>query len=221
MTCLLLALGLLVFILAVADGTPLDFLIQDHLWNPVTGSWLLPRDGGAIRLLLYRLPKILAVLAGLGAIAVTLAPRRGRWRAWRPAAMGLALSLVLVPASVRLGKVLTGVRCPYELTRYGGTHVHRGIIESTAEGRGAKGGRGFPGAHATCGFSFLVLAFLAPGASARRRALWGALVLGGICSAYQMACGAHFLTHNLFTLVWAWACALLIAHGVRRFRPKK
>lgn len=68
-----------------------------------------------------------------------------------------------------------------------------------------------PGGHASSGFSLLALFFLLRDKRPRsaRAALLFALGLGAAFSLGRMMQGAHFLSHNLWTLLLDWTICLL------------
>jgi membrane-associated PAP2 superfamily phosphatase len=198
----------------------LDRSVQDALYDFSRHRWLVDAHDALPRLLLYRLPKAL-----LAAWTVTLAVQA--WRLWRrsrpvcaPAVrerLFLVAALALVPAFVGLGKQVTGIHCPCEVDRYGGRAPYHVLLRPAPPQRpGVPRGRCFPAAHASGGFAVMALAFT--GSRRLRRAGWG-LALGWVMGAYQMARGAHYLSHTVVSMLLAWAIALALARafGLERF----
>ena len=192
----------------------LDRRVQDALYDFSRHRWLVDAHDALPRLLLYRLPKAL-----LAAWALALAVQA--WRAWRgsrPVAMRairerlfLLAALALVPACVGLGKQVTGIHCPSEVDRYGGRAPYHALLRPAPPPRpGVPRGRCFPAAHASGGFAVMALAFT--GSRRLRRAGWG-LALGWVMGAYQMARGAHYLSHTVVSMLLAWAIALALARA--------
>jgi membrane-associated PAP2 superfamily phosphatase len=84
-------------------------------------------------------------------------------------------------------------------------------------------GRCWPGGHASAGFSLLALFFFLRDRRPRtaRIALWVALGAGAVFSVGRMMQGAHFLTHNLWTLLFDWTICVLCYRWVLYERPEK
>ncbi len=201
-------------ILALEQLTGIDIWLQNRLYDPATG-WIVDPDAELPRFLLYRLPKMLLWLFGLLVLILAAGPERWRRRAGllRRDLWVLFSILALVPLTVGAVKTLSRVPCPYELQCYGGTYPYVKLFTPyTAEERPAKYGRCFPAAQASAGFSLMGL--LALGASRRRfrRAFLIGSAAGFFLGSYQMARGAHFLSHTLTSWLWAWLLALLVDH---------
>lgn len=112
--------------------------------------------------------------------------------------------LVLVPALKRL----SATSCPWDLDAFGGlaTYVPHWWPYAVDGGPG----HCFPGGHAVAAFAFFPLYFTwrshRPGL-ARGLAL-GIVVAGGVFSWAQMARGAHFASHGLWTAWLCWCVAM-------------
>lgn len=80
----------------------------------------------------------------------------------------------------------------------------------------ANPGRCRPGGHASAGFSLLALFFVLRDRRPRaaRIALVVALGLGSLFSLGRMLQGAHFLSHNLWTLLINWVICVLTYRGL-------
>ena len=70
--------------------------------------------------------------------------------------------------------------------------------------RPARRGRCFPAGHASGGFALLGLIGLARTTRGRWAAFAVAMAAGWAMGVYQMAKGAHYLSHTLVTLLVAW-----------------
>ena len=154
--------------------------------------------------------------AALGALLVNL------WRPWTPALsrserwrwVGVTLlCLLLVPAL----KQLSSTSCPWDLQEFGGvaqqlSHWRYGVADGG-------GGRCFPSGHAAAAFAFFSgYFFLRPHHPRAARAwLVGVLVVGVAFGWGQMARGAHFASHTMWTAWLCWLlCALLAPHRTLR-----
>lgn len=109
-----------------------------------------------------------------------------------------ALYMALIAAVVVTLKHYSPVSCPWDLPEYGGRNPHAG--------------RCLPAGHPLTGFALfgLVLA-LSQRPRAARYTLVTALFIGLGAGAVQVARGAHFPSHVLWTAWIAWAVTLALA----------
>ena len=110
------------------------------------------------------------------------------------------LCLLLVPALKRL----SASSCPWDLREFGGGSRLRAALAAGVHDGGP--GHCFPSGHAVAAFAFLRMYFGWRGHAAARGARW---CLAGVCAAgalfgwAQLARGAHFASHTLWS---AWLC---------------
>ncbi len=206
----LLAFGLPALLMAallIGEPSQLDFALSRLFYEPSAGfvgrhSWLLED-------FLHDRVKQLVILIGVLAIAgflLSLLPTRlARWR--RPLGY-LVLALGLSTSIVSPLKTLTGVHCPWSLSEFGGTETFTPLLAERAPT--LKPGRCWPGGHASAGFSLLALYFVLRDRRPRLAhiALGVALALGTLMSAGRVMQGAHFASHNLWTLLFDWTICL-------------
>ncbi|WP_175414807.1 phosphatase PAP2 family protein [Nibricoccus aquaticus] len=221
------ALALLAGALALFELTSIDLLLQDHLYNFTTRQWLIDGTAPLPRLFFYQAPKIFLILFAVSLLALLLGP--ARWRTFfhfpsptdRRALLAVLLTLASGPALIGIGKAVTNIFCPSEISRYGGDVAYIRVFECYPPGqRPARRGRCFPAGHASGGFALLSLAALA---RTRRGQLTGisiGLALGGIMGVYQMLKGAHYLSHTVITALASWLIFLLWHHLATRLPLK-
>jgi membrane-associated PAP2 superfamily phosphatase len=157
-------------------------------------------------------------LAGLGLAALA-------WDVWRPLLPGptraqRAATLAFVVASmalVPLHKRISLTSCPWSLREFGGgaeyvSHWLPGVAD------GGPGGC-FPSGHAVTAFGFFALYFLWRGhRPALARAVLAAVLAAGALFAWaQLARGAHYLSHSLWSAWLCWALAALAFRYVPAF----
>jgi len=132
-----------------------------------------------------------------------------RFRQWRRPLGYVVLAMSLTTSVVTPLKVLTAVHCPWSLTEFGGTETYTPLLSPRAQT--SKPGLCWPGGHASSGFSLLALFFVLRDRRPRaaRVALAIALGMGALFSISRMAQGAHFLSHNLWTLLIDWVICVL------------
>lgn len=218
MLALLLPAAIAAIGILVLSWGDLDERLVDPFYDAQTGTWPL-KGSFWTGTLTHRYGQYLVIALGLGALAVLLA---GRWleaaRRWRRPAAFLLFS-ILLPALVVAGLKYTSViPCPWSAARYGGEIPHWGVFETPTPG--TRPGHCFPGAHAASGFSLMCFYYLLRERSARLGwcgLAFGALI-GTVFSVGQVARGAHFPSHNLWSMLIAWGIVSLLYWIVFRGR---
>lgn len=146
--------------------------------------------------------KQLSVVLWFGLLAVALASR-----AWRREALHAALGAALAATAVSLLRAWSAQSCPWDLVEFGGSAPGAGHC--------------LPSGHASSGFA-LFSAYFALRDAHPRLARWGlalAWTLGLLAGAVQVARGAHFASHALWTAWIAWALNLALYALLRRLNP--
>lgn len=136
--------------------------------------------------------------------------RASRWR-W----IGVMLVCVLaVPALKRL----SATSCPWDLAEFGG--VAHYVSHWALGQRDGGAGHCFPSGHAVAAFAFLGLYFQWRDTNARRARAWlgAVLVVGLLFGTAQLARGAHYPSHTLWS---AWLCWTLCAAAATAFNARR
>lgn len=204
-----LGLPLVIMTLLLAtEPSSLDFAISRLFYSTQVGfigkhSWLLED------LLHDRAKQVvigIGVLAILSFILSLLPTRLATWR--RPLGY-LVLALSLSTVIVAPLKRITGVHCPWSLSEFGGTETYTPLLSKRAPT--LKPGHCWPGGHASAGFSLFALFFFLRDRypQGAKYALTFALTLGTVFSISRVMQGAHFLTHNIWTLLFDWVICLV------------
>jgi membrane-associated PAP2 superfamily phosphatase len=158
---------------------------------------------------------LLAAALLLVAVRTSPAPATGLQRAERLRWIGVMLLCVLV---VPLIKRYSATSCPWDLAEFGGRaryvpHWSWGV---------ADGGPGhcFPSGHAVAAFAFFAMYFQwRPHDRGRSRAwLVGVCVLGAVLGMAQIARGAHYVSHVLWS---AWACWTICVYASALERSRR
>lgn len=181
-------------------GSPQGFAWRHHWFT----SGVLHEGGRAVAWLLLG-----GLLLNVGWPWLGGATRGARWRT-----VGLTLAgVLLVPALKRVSQT----SCPYDLSEFGGvasyvSHWRWGVLD---------GGPGhcYPSGHAVAAFAFVSIWFLLreDRPQAARRWLIGVLCVGTVFGLAQLARGAHYPSHTLWSAWWCWVvCALGDAWARRR-----
>lgn len=210
--CLPLAVLLIANAWLAAGGG--DMAFADLLYRLEGGRWAL-QDAWFTSHLVHRVGKWLSIAASLFVLLATLRAWRTPRHPWRWPLLALVLSLAFSTGLVSLLKHLTAMDCPWDLARYGGTRAFYGLFESR---QGVPASGCFPAGHASAGFAWVALYFFAM--SVRPQWRWAGLAIGlGVGALFgfsQQLRGAHFLSHDLWSLAVCWMVAL----GLFRLLPR-
>jgi membrane-associated PAP2 superfamily phosphatase len=193
---------------AILMGGGVDLWIADHLYRWEGGHWLL-KDAWITSDVIHRAGKWLSVSASVLVIAALLRSSLDpRWQHYRRPLLYLLLAIALSTGVVSLLKSVTAMDCPWDLSRYGGSRSLVGLFES----RPADMPRAacFPAGHASAGYAWVALYFFAWLTRPRWRyaLLAAALLTGAVFGIGQQLRGAHFLSHDLWSLAISWCVAL-------------
>jgi membrane-associated PAP2 superfamily phosphatase len=208
-----LAAGGVALGLGLGDGH-LDLTIARWFFDdarrlfPLTNDWLLKtvlHDAA-------RTTSVAAALALLGfAVTGWVTPRPLAVRAHRDALLYAAMATLVAAAIVGALKHFSSHACPWDLALFGGSADYQPLLGVHARAPNIDGC--FPAAHPLAGYAWLALGFaLYPVARRRAWQAWAAAFgLGTLFGAVQIARGAHFLSHVLWSawIVWGVNLALL------------
>ncbi|MCL2917333.1 phosphatase PAP2 family protein [Shewanella litorisediminis] len=153
----------------------------------------------------------LVVLASVLLLALTLTGMvNPRLKPYLRGFFYLLCSVAISVLLVRWGKSLTQVNCPWDLALFGGQYPHVSFPASMA-GPGY-GGQCFPGGHSSGAFAWVALYYFAVVYFPRWRwrMLASVLAVGALFSLTQELRGAHFLTHDITSLLLSWLVATLL-----------
>lgn len=215
----------LIALLILMEATGLDLWLQKAFYDFHTKTWLVDRDNAALDWIFYTGPKsvIIAVgaLLGLAAIASLVSEKLAPYRS----ALWFAVAVMaLTTSGTSFTKAVTHVHCPRELQEFGGKAVYNPITEKAVgdikpQAPDVKKGRCFPAGHASGGFSLMAFALLLP--PSRRKWAYGAgLFMGWWMGGYQILNGAHFLSHNITTMLWAVFVTLIMSYMQQTLRQR-
>jgi len=100
------------------------------------------------------------------------------------------------------------MNCPWDIARYGGQHPYLSLFEYHSEiGRY---GKCFPAGHASGGYAFLSLYFFfwVVRPEWKKVGLWVGIITGLTFGIVQQVRGAHFISHDLWTIAVCWLSSL-------------
>ncbi|MGN7724675.1 phosphatase PAP2 family protein [Luteimonas sp. 22616] len=187
-----------------------DRWIAGHLYLWEGGHWAL-KDNPVTSTLIHQGGKRLSALAWLGVVACALiAWRRPAWRTWCKPLLYLALAVLLSTSIVAWMKSWTHVDCPWDLVGFGGTRSYHDLLAALPAH--APPGRCFPAGHASAGYAWLALFFFLGDTrpSLRWKGFAVGLGAGVVFGIAQQLRGAHFASHDLWTLMLCWLVAVLL-----------
>lgn len=198
------------FLLAVFENTPLDVLIEQLFYDATLRDFPL-RTHWFFSEVMHHGLKMASYALGVVAIGVCLFSTRGLVP-WLPSRHALlaGCGMVLIPLVISSLKHVTNRHCPWDVIDFGGFAPYVSLFASNPPG--ITRGVCFPAGHAAAGLAWLVWAFALAGINRRwsRIALLAALAFGSVLGFGRMLQGAHFLSHTLWSIWFAWAiCAAL------------
>lgn len=193
-----------------------DFFLADLVYAAEGHAWAL-RDSWATTTLLHEAGKAVVTSAWLVALLGwiwSLADRRlKRWR--RP--LGYLVATTLIAAlMVSTLKAATAMDCPWDLQRYGGNRPFVGLLQFRPAGMPSASC--FPAGHASAGYAWVTLYFFLREVrpALRWKGLATALLVGATFGISQQLRGAHFLSHDVWSLLVCWLVALAGSHLILR-----
>lgn len=199
-------------LLAVLGWLDIDLLFSGWLFQLEGGSQNWPlRNGWLTDTVLHTGGRDLVVLMSVALVGMLLASRfYPRIHAYRRGLVYLLCSVTLSVLLVRFGKSATHVYCPWDLTQFGGSHPYVPFPMSLWQSDAA--GQCFPGGHSGGAFAWVALYYFAREYFPRWRRVSLALVLfvGLVFGLDQELRGAHFLSHDLTSLLLSWLVATLL-----------
>lgn len=199
---------LIMGLLLIFDPTELDFLISKAFY--VSGVGFIGQNNFWLENILHhRAKQVVIVFAILVAVSFFISIFFKRFHPLcRPLGYVL-LAIILSTGIVTPLKILTAVHCPWSLSDFGGSESFSALLDTRAPSE--KPGRCWPGGHASTGFSLIALFFFLRDRRPRSAyvALTIALLMGTVFSVGRIMQGAHFLSHNIWTLLINWIICLL------------
>lgn len=209
-----LALPLMVFSVFVAINAfaDIDILLASTLFHlqgggdhwPLRTAWITEsvlHTGGRNLVILMAAIVLLSLVASFFS---------QRFKSIRRGLVYLFLSALATVMLVRIGKNVTHMFCPWDLRLFGGTHLYVPLFGRAPTG--AEVGQCFPAGHSSGGYAWVALYyfFLLYWPQKAKLGLAFGLSLGFVFGVGQQLRGAHFLSHDLWSVTIAWTLASLL-----------
>lgn len=195
------------------DGSGADMAVMRLFGTPAGFAW---REAFLASTLLHQGGRVLGWLAAGAWLIDAWRPlwRGGPSRAERARWLLVALGCLLLVAAV---KHASRTSCPWDLQDFGGAARH---VSHWAWGvRDGGPGHCFPSGHASTAFAFLAGHFLLRDSRPAAARAWLAGVLGAglLFGLAQVARGAHYPSHVLWTAWLCWAACVCADRIARRW----
>ncbi|WP_428634971.1 phosphatase PAP2 family protein [Sedimenticola sp.] len=201
-----LVIPLLLFVLlaTLLEFSPIDLYLADMIYQAGGAGWILRHSYLFAEVLHNDAKELIKIVAVMLFGVAILSQFIKRLQPYRRALWYLALVMPLSGLLVGIGKEITHVDCPWDLLRFGGEHPYIRLFEPHPGDY--KYGRCFPAAHASAGYTFVALYFffsvLRP--TWKYYGLMIGVVLGLVFGITQQLRGAHFISHDLWTIAICW-----------------
>lgn len=209
-------LGALISVFIFFETTNFDLIVQDYFYDFQAHAWIVDAKSAIPRMIFYDGPKIAIIITAVVMLLLSLLRSKYRFRLLKTVIrrcdlIVLLATMAVAPSLIAVCKAKSNVFCPYQITRYGGDHPYVRVLEAyPKECASIKKGKGFPAGHASGGFALMSLAGLATTRRGRAVGCTIGLFLGTAMGLYQMAKGAHYLSHTMITALFCWWLFLLM-----------
>lgn len=210
----LLKLWTLFVILVIAIAYfKLDFRLADIIYAMEGSDWTLS-DSWLTKHVLHDMGKRFSISMGVGVLILIVASFLvERIKKLRRPAIYLFTSTALSALVVSSIKNSINVACPWDLVRYGGDITYIGLLQKWPDG--LPDIACFPAGHASAGYAWIALYFFfdylfeSPGW--RRLGAAVALFMGLVFGIDQQVRGAHFMSHDLWSLIISFSVSRVLA----------
>lgn len=199
-----LACGLLVLI--VLHLTKADLYIAEWLFREEGSQpgWAL-RHNFFLEHILHNGGRHVVSLLSLTLIVTLIASFfKASIKPWRKDLILLFANVAISILLVRFGKEYSNVSCPWDVLQFGGSKPWIPFPDSVFSSLDL--GQCFPGGHSSGAFAWVALYYFAVQHMPRMKMkfLSFAIILGTLFAICQELRGAHFLTHDLTSLLLCW-----------------
>lgn len=193
----------------VLEYSGFDLWWITHFFDEPTQSWPY-RNHWLFNTVIHDWGKKIDILAGIVWMSVfTLSFYLDILKKHKKIMLYILSAAIAGPLIVGAGKQITHIYTPWDLTLFSGTMPYIRLFDPVPNGLPI--GEAFPSGHASGGFAFfsLYFAFRHLGSPLRIYGLLFGLFLGLIFGIGQQIRGAHFPSHDLYSMVICWYAAMI------------
>lgn len=213
------------FLVLIYPHTGLDAMLISPFYDTKTLTFPL-RDHWFLETVMHQFLKNLMVtisliILGLWALGLkswsssitrfqhSFNPQRSWIQAYHRQFLWIFVAMVISTTAISILKHLSNHACPWSLLLYGGTQPLIPLFGALPTG--AEPGHCFPGGHASGGFALLAFYFAFRDTEPKfaKIGLLASMFFGFAMSWGQMMRGAHFMSHNLWTIWIVWMILLV------------
>lgn len=217
----IISLCLVIIATITLDHSQLDITINTHFFENYSQTWVINKQDGLYRFIFYDLPKFFLItfeiylLLGLIIRKISKPTRLFSLFFYllnkfnNKELTYFLIASLLIPSIIGELKSITQVACPYQLDIFGGRLPYLNIFDSIVNNAG---GRCFPAAHASVGFSLYPLVFLPSLSHFKVRIILVVTIFAWVIGIYKMLIGDHFFSHTLVSMLIAWAVSSGMAY---------
>lgn len=205
---LLPMLGLLLISIYIS-AADLDRSIADYFYSIQGNSWAW-KETWIAEDFFHKGGRSLSLLMAFALLLVVIMSRFSFWLSPHKTAL-LYLFVATAGSSllISLLKSTLALSCPWEFDRYGGDLAYANVFEQLV----LRNGEGcFPAGHASAGYAWIAAYFF--GVHYQSRWRWPGLVIpllvGVALGVVQQIRGAHFISHDLWSLAVCWFFSLVV-----------
>lgn len=191
------------------SSVDLDRGVADYFYSIQGYAWAW-KDSWIAEDFFHKGGRSLSILLALLLLVLVIASRFSFWLSLHKKPL-LYLLVATLGSSLLISslKSTLAVSCPWEFDRYGGDLLYANVFEQLV----LRNGEGcFPAGHASAGYAWISAYFF--GVHYQSRWRWFGLVIpllvGMVLGVVQQIRGAHFLSHDLWSLAICWFFSLLM-----------
>ncbi|WP_394751899.1 phosphatase PAP2 family protein [Crenothrix sp.] len=191
--------------------TQIDVWLAKHFYNTALQQWPY-REHWLLQAVIHKTGRnaVYAVGGGMLICLIMSCRTTSKLSPYRRALAFLVMAGVTGPLVITYLKSHTHIYCPWDVSLFGGSKPHIKLFDSISDTLSV--GHCFPAGHSSLGFTLVNLYFfcLIVKPAYKFYGLAIGLLTGTVFAMAQEIRGAHFLSHDLFTLAVCWFCSATV-----------
>jgi len=209
-----------VLLAVIVEVSGIDMLVADYFYALEGGRWAL-KEAWITSTIIHKVGKHLSLLIALIVlIALVQSYITQKLKLYRRELAYLLCAAGGGSALISILKSISHVSCAWDFSRYGGEHEYATVFTELIH---QSGGDCFPAGHASGGYAWIAFYFLGVHLQScwRWAGLAFALSIGLIFGISQQLRGAHFVSHDLWTVGICWFFSLLMYRLILANKPSQ